>query len=175
LPIETGCEEGVKKVYVHAFLDGRDVGQKSAKNISKNEEKIKEYGVGEIATISGRYYSMDRDKRWERVKKRTVRWFTAKDRNIRSVRIGEDSYANGIYDEFVIPSVITMKTENRSQRFRITMRLFSTTSVRTGRFKFPILLQMKISVNSIAARNIRKYVFRMHDSFQRNRVKAMSL
>jgi 2,3-bisphosphoglycerate-independent phosphoglycerate mutase len=63
-------EEGVEKVYVHAFLDGRDVGPKTAETyIQQTLDKMKEYGVGEFATISGRYYSMDRDKRWERVEK----------------------------------------------------------------------------------------------------------
>jgi 2,3-bisphosphoglycerate-independent phosphoglycerate mutase len=102
-------EEGVDKVYVHAFLDGRDVGPQTAETyIEQTLEKMKEYGVGEFATISGRYYSMDRDKRWERVEK-----------SYRSMVYGEgptysdpmevvkDSYANGIFDEFVLPSVMT--------------------------------------------------------------------
>jgi 2,3-bisphosphoglycerate-independent phosphoglycerate mutase len=102
-------EEGLEKVYVHAFLDGRDVGQKTAATyIQQTLDKMNEYGVGEFATISGRYYSMDRDKRWERVEK-----------SYRSMVYGEgpaytnpldvveDSYSHGIFDEFVIPSVIT--------------------------------------------------------------------
>lgn len=101
-------EEGVENVYVHAFLDGRDVGPTTAESyIEQTLEKMKEYGVGEFATISGRYYSMDRDKRWERVEK-----------SYRSMVYGEgptyteplevvkDSYANGIHDEFVLPSVM---------------------------------------------------------------------
>src|SRR4051794_4411282 len=61
--LKLAAEEGVKNVYIHAFLDGRDVGPKTAaKYIKQTEEKMKEYGVGEFATISGRYYSMDRDK-----------------------------------------------------------------------------------------------------------------
>ncbi|PAC66810.1 2,3-bisphosphoglycerate-independent phosphoglycerate mutase, partial [Enterobacter cloacae] len=63
-------KEGLTKVYIHGFLDGRDVGQKTAKVYLKQlEEQIKEIGVGEVATLSGRYYSMDRDKRWDRVEK----------------------------------------------------------------------------------------------------------
>jgi 2,3-bisphosphoglycerate-independent phosphoglycerate mutase len=101
-------EEGVQNVYVHAFLDGRDVGPQTAGTyIQETLEKMKEYGVGEFATISGRYYSMDRDKRWERVEK-----------SYRSMVYGEgptytdpmelvkDSYSNGIFDEFVLPSVM---------------------------------------------------------------------
>ncbi|MDA6141417.1 hypothetical protein OSK03_26930, partial [Escherichia coli] len=63
-------KEGLEKVYIHGFLDGRDVAPQSAEQYLKElNEKIEEYGVGEIATLSGRYYSMDRDKRWERVEK----------------------------------------------------------------------------------------------------------
>ncbi|WP_042350704.1 2,3-bisphosphoglycerate-independent phosphoglycerate mutase [Bacillus massiliigorillae] len=107
--LRLAAEEGVKNVYVHGFLDGRDVGPQTAKKyIEETEEKMKEYGVGKFATISGRYYSMDRDKRWERVEK-----------SYRSMVYGEgpaytsamdcvdDNYKNEIYDEFVLPSVIT--------------------------------------------------------------------
>ncbi|MEH7387615.1 2,3-bisphosphoglycerate-independent phosphoglycerate mutase [Bacillus sp. JJ1521] len=106
--LKLAASEGIEKVYIHGFLDGRDVGPQTAKiYLEQLDEKIKEYGVGEIATLSGRYYSMDRDKRWERVEK-----------SYRSMVYGEgptykngfdlvdDSYANGIYDEFVLPSVI---------------------------------------------------------------------
>jgi 2,3-bisphosphoglycerate-independent phosphoglycerate mutase len=102
-------EEGVEKVYVHAFLDGRDVGQKTAaKFIQQTLDKMKEYGVGEFATISGRYYSMDRDKRWERVEK-SYRSMVYGDgpTYTNPLEVVEDSYSHGIFDEFVIPSVIT--------------------------------------------------------------------
>ena len=63
-------EHGLTKVYIHAFLDGRDVPPASAIDyLSELEEKLVEIGVGKIATISGRYYAMDRDKRWDRVEK----------------------------------------------------------------------------------------------------------
>lgn len=107
--LKLAAKEGVKKVYVHGFLDGRDVGPKTAQGyIQAVEDEMKEIGVGQFATISGRYYSMDRDKRWDRVEK-----------SYRSMVYGEgpaytsagdvvkDSYSNGIYDEFVLPSVIT--------------------------------------------------------------------
>src|SRR5699024_7984772 len=68
--LKLAADQGLKKVFVHAFLDGRDVGQKSAATyIKETQDKMDELGVGEFATISGRYYSMDRDKRWDRVKK----------------------------------------------------------------------------------------------------------
>ena len=68
--LEMAKRAGVEKVWVHAFLDGRDVPPSSADGyIRELEEKIRELGVGRIATVSGRFYAMDRDKRWERVAK----------------------------------------------------------------------------------------------------------
>lgn len=67
--IEIAKQEGLEEVYIHCFLDGRDTPPKSAMQyISDLQDKINEIGVGRIATVSGRYYAMDRDKRWERVK-----------------------------------------------------------------------------------------------------------
>lgn len=101
-------EEGLEKVYVHGFLDGRDVGPQTAKGfIQDAEEKMKEIGVGQFATISGRYYSMDRDKRWDRVKKSYDAMVYGEGPTYNSaLECVEDSYKNGIYDEFVLPSVI---------------------------------------------------------------------
>ena len=63
-------EHGVERVYLHAFLDGRDVGPTTAlPYIKRTEDVMEEVGVGQIATVSGRYFAMDRDKRWERVQK----------------------------------------------------------------------------------------------------------
>ncbi|QGH34145.1 2,3-bisphosphoglycerate-independent phosphoglycerate mutase [Gracilibacillus salitolerans] len=107
--LKLAADKGLKKVYVHAFLDGRDVDQKSAKKyIEQALEKMKEYGVGEFATISGRYYSMDRDKRWDRVKKSyDAMVYGEGPKYTDPFEVVEDSYKNEIYDEFVIPSVIT--------------------------------------------------------------------
>ncbi|WP_017756366.1 2,3-bisphosphoglycerate-independent phosphoglycerate mutase [Calidifontibacillus oryziterrae] len=101
-------EAGLESVYVHGFLDGRDVGPQTAKGfIADAEQKMKEIGVGQFATISGRYYSMDRDKRWDRVKKSYDSMVYGEGPTYSSAsECIEDSYANGIYDEFVIPSVI---------------------------------------------------------------------
>ncbi|MGG4264065.1 2,3-bisphosphoglycerate-independent phosphoglycerate mutase [Peribacillus simplex] len=107
--LKLAAKEGVKNVYVHAFLDGRDVGPKTAQGyIKEAEAKMKEIGVGQFATISGRYYSMDRDKRWERVEK-SYRSMVYGDGPAYSSALEcvEDSYKHGIFDEFVIPSVIT--------------------------------------------------------------------
>ncbi|WP_066058823.1 2,3-bisphosphoglycerate-independent phosphoglycerate mutase [Robertmurraya korlensis] len=110
--LKLAAQEGVKNVYVHAFLDGRDVAPQSAGDFIKQaEEKMKEYGVGQFATISGRYYSMDRDKRWERVEKSYRAMVYGEGPSYSSAMdVVKDSYNNGIFDEFVLPSVL--KKEN---------------------------------------------------------------
>ncbi|MFC4557459.1 2,3-bisphosphoglycerate-independent phosphoglycerate mutase [Virgibacillus kekensis] len=107
--LKLASDNNLKEVYVHAFLDGRDVGPKTAKTyIEQTEEKMKEYGVGKFATISGRYYSMDRDKRWDRVKKAYDAMVHGEGPKYQNpCEVVNDSYENGIHDEFVIPSVIT--------------------------------------------------------------------
>ena len=96
-------------VFIHAFMDGRDTLPASGEGyIQELQEKMKEKGVGKIATISGRYYAMDRDKRWERVKKAydaLVRGegIIAKD----PIKAIEESYQQEVFDEFVVPTVIT--------------------------------------------------------------------
>ena len=102
-------EKGLKKVYVHAFLDGRDVPPSSAKGYLKElESKIKEIGIGNIATISGRYYAMDRDKRWERVEKAyNVLVYREGLKASTSAEAITNSYKEEVVDEFVIPTVIT--------------------------------------------------------------------
>ncbi|WP_458463764.1 2,3-bisphosphoglycerate-independent phosphoglycerate mutase [Paenibacillus sp.] len=109
--LRLAAKEGVKNVYIHGFLDGRDVGPKTAEEyIRRTEEVIKEIGVGQIATISGRYYSMDRDKRWERVEKSYRAMVYGEGPTYSSaMECVEDSYNNGIFDEFVLPSVITQE------------------------------------------------------------------
>ncbi|AGT33399.1 phosphoglyceromutase [Geobacillus genomosp. 3] len=106
--LRLAAKEGVKRVYIHGFLDGRDVGPQTAPQYIKElQEKIKEYGVGEIATLSGRYYSMDRDKRWDRVEKAYRAMVYGEGPTYRDpLECIEDSYEHGIYDEFVLPSVI---------------------------------------------------------------------
>lgn len=100
-------EQGIKKVYVHAFLDGRDVPPKSALTyIAEAEEKMKELG-GEFATVSGRYYAMDRDKRWERVEKAYDAMTKGKGIAADSATIAvKKAYERGETDEFVAPTVI---------------------------------------------------------------------
>jgi 2,3-bisphosphoglycerate-independent phosphoglycerate mutase len=106
--LKLAASEGLEKVYVHAFLDGRDVGPQTAKGYVKETlEKMSEFGVGEFATISGRYYSMDRDKRWERVEKSYRSMVYGEGPTYSNpMELIEDNYNNGIFDEFVIPSVL---------------------------------------------------------------------
>lgn len=107
--LEMAKKFGLTKVYVHAFLDGRDTAPASGKDfVAALEDKIKEIGVGEIATISGRYYAMDRDNRWDRVELAynaivNAQGETATD----AVTAMAYSYAKEVYDEFVLPTIIT--------------------------------------------------------------------
>ncbi|KMK77492.1 2,3-bisphosphoglycerate-independent phosphoglycerate mutase [Alkalihalobacillus pseudalcaliphilus] len=98
----------IEKVYIHGFLDGRDVGPTTSRTYIKDLEKqMDELGVGEIASIHGRYYAMDRDKRWDRVDKsyRAMVYGEGPDYHSALEAI-DDSYGNSIHDEFLIPSVI---------------------------------------------------------------------
>ncbi|WP_067840641.1 2,3-bisphosphoglycerate-independent phosphoglycerate mutase [Amphibacillus sediminis] len=101
-------DKGLNNVYVHGFLDGRDVGQKSAKQyIKAAQAKMDELGVGQFATISGRYYAMDRDKRWDRVQKAYDAMVYGKGPKAKDpLAVVDAAYAEDIYDEFVIPTVI---------------------------------------------------------------------
>ncbi|CDF58653.1 2,3-bisphosphoglycerate-independent phosphoglycerate mutase [Thermobrachium celere] len=96
------------RVFVHAFLDGRDVPPSSAlEYVDRLEKYMKEIGVGKIATISGRYYSMDRDKRWERTKLAYDAMVNAQGEIASSAREAiEKSYSENRTDEFVLPTVI---------------------------------------------------------------------
>jgi 2,3-bisphosphoglycerate-independent phosphoglycerate mutase len=107
--LDLAKKEQLDEVYIHAFLDGRDVAPDSAKKYMESLlNKIAEVGVGKIATVQGRYYAMDRDKRWERTEK-----------SYRAMVYGDgptytdpmkaiiESYEKSIFDEFVMPTVIT--------------------------------------------------------------------
>ena len=100
--------KGLTKVYVHAFLDGRDVGPKTAlEYIHELEEGMAQIGVGKIATVSGRYYAMDRDKRWERVERAYKALVLGEGGKAASAAAGvEASYAAGVTDEFVEPFTV---------------------------------------------------------------------
>lgn len=111
--LELCKEKGLDKVYVHAFLDGRDVSPTSGKDfLVELQEKMKELGVGEIATVMGRYYAMDRDNRWERVEHAYNAITKGVGLSIEDpVKAVEDSYARDVTDEFV-PAMVVQKEGN---------------------------------------------------------------
>ncbi len=111
--LQLAKKRDLKDVYIHCFLDGRDVPPKSArKYIEELEEKIDEIGIGKIATISGRYYAMDRDKRWDRTAKAYNAIALGKGREAHSaLEVINKSYNEEVVDEFVVPTVILKDTE----------------------------------------------------------------
>lgn len=106
--LELAKRRDFEDVYVHCFLDGRDTPPASAEGyIMQLEEKMKEKEVGRIASISGRFYAMDRDKRWQRVKKTYDALVNGTGEKATSaVTAIESSYQKEIFDEFVEPTVI---------------------------------------------------------------------
>ena len=106
--LELAKRRDFEDVYVHCFLDGRDTPPASAEGyIVKLQEKMKEKGVGKIASISGRFYAMDRDKRWQRVQKCYDALVNGKGIKANSAEKAiEDSYQKEVFDEFVEPTVI---------------------------------------------------------------------
>jgi 2,3-bisphosphoglycerate-independent phosphoglycerate mutase len=100
--------EKVDEVYVHAFLDGRDVAPDSAKGyIEQLLGKMAELGIGKIATLQGRYYSMDRDNRWDRIEKAYQAMVYGEGPRYKDpIQAIVESYEKSIYDEFVLPTVI---------------------------------------------------------------------
>ena len=107
--LEMAKREGLKKVYVHCFLDGRDTPPASGKEyVEQLEAKMKEIGVGEVASVSGRYYAMDRDNRWDRVEKAYAALTRGEGDTAASATEGiQASYDKEVTDEFVVPFVVT--------------------------------------------------------------------
>lgn len=99
--------EGLSEVYIHAFTDGRDCDPKSGLGFLVELQQHLNFSVGEIASVSGRYYAMDRDKRWERVKLAyDVLVNGTGQKATDAIAAVENSYANNITDEFIKPTVI---------------------------------------------------------------------
>ena len=106
--LEMAKRYGLTKVYVHCFLDGRDTPPSSGKDyVQQLSDKMQEIGVGEIATVMGRYYAMDRDNRWDRVEKayRAIAYGEG-DQAASGVEAVAQSYAKEVTDEFVVPTVV---------------------------------------------------------------------
>ena len=106
--LELAKRKDLNDVFVHCFMDGRDTLPASGEGyIQKLEEKMKEKGIGKIATISGRYYAMDRDKRWEREEKAYNAMVYGEGETASSaIQAIESSYQKEVFDEFVVPTVI---------------------------------------------------------------------
>ena len=111
--LELCKKAGLEKVYVHALLDGRDVPPSSGKDfVAECIDKMKEIGVGKIATVMGRYYAMDRDNRWERVEKAYAAMVYGEGAQQNDpVQAVQDSYDNNVTDEFVLPTVCEKDAE----------------------------------------------------------------
>ncbi|XCP83628.1 2,3-bisphosphoglycerate-independent phosphoglycerate mutase [Roseburia hominis] len=106
--LELAKREGLSKVYVHCFLDGRDTPPASGKDyVQELVDKMAEIGVGEVASVMGRYYAMDRDNRWDRVEKAYRALVDGEGVTAESaVQAVQQSYDKGETDEFVLPTVV---------------------------------------------------------------------
>lgn len=106
--LELAKREGLEKVYVHCFLDGRDTPPQSAKGFVEDlEAEMAKIGVGKIATVSGRYYAMDRDNNYDRVEKAYLALTKGEGVSADSAPAGvQASYDAGVNDEFVVPFVV---------------------------------------------------------------------
>ena len=106
--LELAKRKGLKEVYVHAFLDGRDVSPTSGQGfVADCVAEMEKIGVGKVASVMGRYYAMDRDNRWERVEKAYAAMVYGEgEKAADAVKAVADSYAKEVTDEFVIPTVI---------------------------------------------------------------------
>jgi 2,3-bisphosphoglycerate-independent phosphoglycerate mutase len=113
--LEMARQAGVKETYCHAFLDGRDTPPQSGIGyLAQLEEYFQQKAYGKIATLGGRYWGMDRDKRWERVEKHFKTLVLGEGRTYKSsAEAIEDAYRRGETDEFVTPSVI-VDTQGKS-------------------------------------------------------------
>ncbi len=112
--LELAKKNGLEEVYVHGFLDGRDVPPTSGADFAESlVENIREIGVGKIASVMGRYYAMDRDNRWERVEKAYSAMVLGEgNKDTSAVDAIKKSYNDEVTDEFVVPTVITDKDGN---------------------------------------------------------------
>lgn len=115
--VDLAKKSRIENLYIHAFLDGRDVPPRSAvPYLEEVERYLREKGVGEIATVSGRYYAMDRDNRWDRTKKSYDTLVYRKGKRYKSATaVVEDSYNHETDDEFVIPAIVKVKDEQKAR------------------------------------------------------------
>ena len=116
--IKMAADAGLTKVYVHAFLDGRDTPPSSAcEYLQVVEDELKKFNLPPVATVIGRYYIMDRDNRWDRVEKGYNALLLGEGEHASSAIEGvKASYAKGETDEFVLPTVIGSEEEVKDSR-----------------------------------------------------------
>ncbi|MFY9936395.1 MAG: 2,3-bisphosphoglycerate-independent phosphoglycerate mutase [Silvibacterium sp.] len=109
--LKAAKQQGLERVFVHAFMDGRDTLPTSGVGyLAQLEQKMREYQIGTIASVSGRYYAMDRDRRWEREKlafEAMVKGRAQGGAHADAIARVKESYNNGITDEFIVPFVVT--------------------------------------------------------------------
>ena len=129
-------QHGVERVFVHAFLDGRDTLPTSGVGyLEKLQAKISEIGVGKIASVGGRYFAMDRDRRWERSKKAfdAIVGITEGGAYADPIARVKECYHNGVTDEFVEPFVVRRRRrESRWARCAMKMPASASTIAPTG-------------------------------------------
>ncbi|GAI07116.1 unnamed protein product, partial [marine sediment metagenome] len=115
--INLANDSKIENLFIHTFLDGRDVPPRSAIPYLKEiDYYLKKKGIGEISSVSGRYYSMDRDNRWDRVKKSyDTLVYRIGEKFKTAADIVERSYSNDINDEFVIPSLVRSRDEEKAK------------------------------------------------------------
>lgn len=111
--IKLAKDKGAKKVYLHAFMDGRDTSPTAGAEYLKELQQLMDLEeTGKIASVSGRYYAMDRDNRWERIEKAYETLVYAKNERVEDpVAYLEASYRAGVTDEFIIPAAVTQNGE----------------------------------------------------------------
>src|SRR5450432_1396020 len=108
--LELAKQEKVEKVFVHCFMDGRDTGPNSGRDyVRQLQQKMRELGVGQIATLVGRYYAMDRDNRWERIELAYNALVHGQAETVATDAVAalQENYEQGVTDEFIMPIVIT--------------------------------------------------------------------
>jgi 2,3-bisphosphoglycerate-independent phosphoglycerate mutase len=121
--LEMAKQQRVENVFVHCFMDGRDTPPHSGRDfVQQLQQKMRELGVGKIATVVGRYYAMDRDNRWERIQLayNAVVHGEAAHQNMSPVAALQESYERGVTDEFVEPVVITREVRHGQSAVPIT-------------------------------------------------------
>ena len=112
--LDMAKKNGLEKVYVHALMDGRDVSPTSGVHfVAQTQEKLKELGIGKVASVCGRYYFMDRDNRWDRVEKGFNSITAGKGKTVQdAVQAIQESYAQGVTDEFIEPFAVVDEAGN---------------------------------------------------------------